>query len=158
MNSSNRGSGRRRGSRRLMGEINVTPFVDVMLVLLVIFMVTAPMMNTGVKVELPETSHGEMDMESEALVIHLDRDEQVFVNQYQLAPEELKRELPVILDISSVREVYLKADKSLSYGFVMYVMSQIREAGIVNIGMVTEPASLSVRDVPNRFRNEEKTQ
>lgn len=149
MNSDN-GSGRG-GSRsnRLMSEINVTPFVDVMLVLLIIFMITAPMMIHGIKVEVPETSHEKMEVEPEALIVSVDKDRQVFINKYQLAPDELGERLPEIIDINTAGEVYLKADTSLPYGFVMFIMAQIREAGIERIGMVTEPGALPANDVVN---------
>ena len=148
----NSGNGERRksfGSSRLMSEINVTPFVDVMLVLLIIFMVTAPMMMHGVKVDAPETSHEKMDVEPEALIVSVDESRQVFINKYQLAPDELKERLPEIIDINAASEVYLKADKSLPYGFVMFIMAQIRDAGIEKIGMVTEPGGLPANDAIN---------
>jgi biopolymer transport protein TolR len=128
------------GKGRLMSDINVTPFVDVMLVLLIIFMVTAPMMTHGVKVETPQTTHQKMDISEKALVISIDASRRVYINEYQLNADEVRQKLPTILDVKSTGEVYLKADKSLPYGLVMDVMSQIRDAGIEKIGMVTEPA------------------
>ncbi|ABL64908.1 ExbD/TolR family protein [Chlorobium phaeobacteroides] len=130
------------GKGKLLSEINVTPFIDVMLVLLIIFMVTAPMMTHGVKVDTPETTHERMDMDPKAIIISIDSSERVFVNNYQLDVSEVRERLPVILDVKQTGEVYLKADKSLSYGLVMNVMAQIREAGIEKIGMVTDPAPL----------------
>ena len=126
---------------RLMSEINVTPFVDVMLVLLVIFMVTAPMMTSGVKVDVPQTSHERMDIDSQALVISVDAARKVTINEFQLDPEDLPAQLPRILESKKAEEVYLKADRSLPYGFVMSVMAFIREAGVEKIGMVTEQAA-----------------
>ncbi|ACD89826.1 protein TolR [Chlorobium limicola DSM 245] len=128
------------GKKGLMSDINVTPFVDVMLVLLIIFMVTAPMMTHGVKVDTPQTTHEKMDIDAKALIISIDGNRKVFINQYQLDADEVRDRLPGILDVRQTREVYLKADKSLPYGLVMDVMAQIREAGIEKIGMVTEPA------------------
>ncbi|NTV60320.1 MAG: biopolymer transporter ExbD [Chlorobiaceae bacterium] len=127
---------------RLMSDINVTPFVDVMLVLLIIFMVTAPMMSHGVKVDTPQTSHERMDVDERAVIISVDASRRVFINKYQLDASEVRERLPTILDVKRTREVYLKADKSLPYGVVMDVMAQIRDAGIEVIGMVTQPASL----------------
>ena len=124
-----------------MGDINVTPFVDVMLVLLIIFMVTAPMMTHGVKVDTPQTTHGPMDVDAKSLMISIDASGQVFINDAQLKASEIREKLPFILDVKQVQEVYIKADKSLPYGVVMHVMAQIRDAGIEKIGMVTEPAS-----------------
>lgn len=136
------------GKKRLMSEINVTPFVDVMLVLLIIFMVTAPMMTHGVKVDTPQTTHEKMDIDAKSIIIAIDANRQVFINQYQLDASEVGERLPTILDVRQTREVYLKADKSLPYGLVMNVMAQIREAGIEKIGMVTEPQP--VRKDPER--------
>lgn len=130
---------------RLMSEINVTPFVDVMLVLLVIFMVTAPMMTSGVKVDVPQTTHERMDIDSRSLVVSVDADRQVTINEFRLASEELATQLPRILESKQADEVYLKADRSLPYGFVMSVMASIREAGVEKIGMVTEPAATQAR-------------
>ena len=126
-----------------MSEINVTPFVDVMLVLLIIFMVTAPMMTHGIKVETPQTTLQKMDVDEKSLVISIDGSRRVFINKYQLNASEVREKLPTILDVKQTTEVYLKADKSLPYGLVMDVMAQIRDAGIEKIGMVTEPAAIS---------------
>ncbi len=136
------------GKKGLMSEINVTTFVDVMLVLIIIFMVTAPMMTHGVKVDTPQTTHEKMDIDAKAIIIAIDANRQVFINQYQLDASEVGERLPTILDVRQTREVYLKADKSLPYGLVMNVMAQIREAGIEKIGMVTEPQP--VRKDPER--------
>ncbi|NTV01876.1 MAG: protein TolR [Chlorobiaceae bacterium] len=130
---------------RLMSEINVTPFVDVMLVLLVIFMVTAPMMTSGVKVEVPQTSHERMDIDSKSLVVSVDASRRVSINDFQLAPEDIASQLPRLLESKQADEVYLKADRSLPYGFVMSVMASIREAGVEKIGMVTEPEAAPVK-------------
>lgn len=131
------------GKGRLMSDINVTPFVDVMLVLLIIFMVTAPMMTHGVKVDTPQTTLQKMDVNEKSLVISIDASRRVFINEYQLNASEVRAKLPTILDVKQTSEVYLKADKSLPYGLVMDVMAQIRDAGIEKIGMVTEPAAIS---------------
>ena len=80
-----------------MSDINVTPFVDVMLVLLIIFMVTAPMMTNGVKVDTPQTTHQQMDIDEKALVISIDASQRVFINQYQLNASEVRQKLPTIL-------------------------------------------------------------
>ncbi len=99
------------GKGRLMSDINVTPFVDVMLVLLIIFMVTAPMMTSGVKVETPQTTHQRMDVDEKALVISIDASQRVFINKYQLNISEVREKLPKILDVKRTGDVYLKADK-----------------------------------------------
>jgi biopolymer transport protein TolR len=125
---------------RLMSEINVTPFVDVMLVLLVIFMVTAPMMTSGMKVDVPQTTHERMEIDSRGLVVSVDASRRVTINDYQLDASQIAGQLPGILESMKADEVYLKADRTLPYGFVMSVMASIREAGVEKIGMVTEPA------------------
>ncbi|NTV66633.1 MAG: protein TolR [Chlorobaculum sp.] len=125
---------------RLMSEINVTPFVDVMLVLLVIFMVTAPMMTSGMKIEVPQTTHERMDIDPKGIVVSVDSSRKVMINDYQLDASELAERLPKILESMKADEVYLKADRTLPYGFVMSVMASIRQAGVEKIGMVTEPA------------------
>jgi biopolymer transport protein TolR len=126
---------------RLMSEINVTPFVDVMLVLLVIFMVTAPMMTSGMKVDVPKTTHERMEIDSKSLVVSVDASRRVMINEYQLDASQIAERLPGILESMKADEVYLKADRTLPYGFVMSVMASIREAGVQKIGMVTEPGS-----------------
>ncbi|MBN1929845.1 MAG: protein TolR [Chlorobiaceae bacterium] len=124
---------------RLMSEINVTPFVDVMLVLLVIFMVTAPMMTSGMKVDVPQTTHERMDIDPKGVVVSVNASGKVMINDYQLEASELAGRLPKILESLKAEEVYLKADRSLPYGVVMSIMASIREAGVEKIGMVTEP-------------------
>ncbi|UWX57019.1 protein TolR [Chlorobaculum sp. MV4-Y] len=125
---------------RLMSEINVTPFVDVMLVLLVIFMVTAPMMTSGMKVDVPQTTHERMDIDPKGLVVSIDASRKIMINDYQLDESQIAERLPKILESMKAEEVYLKADKTLPYGFVMSVMASIRDAGVEKVGMVTEPS------------------
>ena len=134
-------------SKEFMSEINVTPFVDVMLVLLIIFMVTAPMMIQGVNVDLPEATAQPLDSEKEHLVITIDKDHQVHINDYQVSMESLSEKLMKILQGRSDREVYLKADKNIPYGIVVQVMAEIKDAGVEQLGMVTEPAVMKkIRD------------
>jgi biopolymer transport protein TolR len=122
-----------------MSDINVTPFVDVMLVLLVIFMVTAPMMLQGVEVDLPETTSQPLASKKENLIISINNKNQVFINDFQVTLDFLQEKLKKILEGRENREVYLRADKEVSYGFVVRVMSELKEAGVENLGMVTEP-------------------
>jgi biopolymer transport protein TolR len=124
---------------RLMSDINVTPFVDVMLVLLVIFMVTAPMMLQGVEVDLPETTSQPLASKKENLIISINNKNQVFINDFQVTLDFLQEKLKKILEGRENREVYLRADKEISYGFVVRVMSELKGAGVENLGMVTEP-------------------
>jgi biopolymer transport protein TolR len=126
-------------SDRLMSDINVTPFVDVMLVLLVIFMVTAPMMMQGVDVALPEATAKPLDTPKENLVITIDKDQQVYINDFAVEPDYLREKLAKILETRSDREVYFRADKSIPYGLVVKVMAEIKGAGVEKLGMVTVP-------------------
>jgi len=123
-----------------MSDINVTPFVDVMLVLLIIFMVTAPMMIQGLNVDLPEASAKPLDSEKEHLIITIDKDHQVHINEYQVVLDSLSERLIKILQSRGDREVYLKADKNIPYGIVVQVMAEIKGAGVEQLGMITEPA------------------
>ncbi|MBT8407674.1 MAG: protein TolR [Deltaproteobacteria bacterium] len=128
-----------RGSRRLMSEINVTPFVDVMLVLLIIFMVTAPMMMQGVDVNLPRTTTESIASEEERLVISITAKREIYLNEYKISVESLQRKMQTIYQNRPDRSVFLRADQGLPYGFVMEVMAAVRQSGIKRIGMVTEP-------------------
>jgi biopolymer transport protein TolR len=122
-----------------MAEINVTPFVDVMLVLLVIFMVTAPLMQDGVELELPKETITPVDIK-DIPNISLQSNKKVFWNKKELANlVELTQKIGLYLQGNKDGEVYLQADKKLDYGFVMQVMATIKRAGIKNIGMVTDP-------------------
>jgi len=133
-------------NKEFMSEINVTPFVDVMLVLLIIFMVTAPMMVQGLNVDLPEATAKPLESEKEHLILTINKDHQVFINDYEVTVESLGAKLIKILQGRSDREVYLKADKSIPYGIVVQVMAEIKGAGVENLGMITEPAIMEKID------------
>jgi biopolymer transport protein TolR len=126
---------------QLMSDINVTPFVDVMLVLLIIFMVTAPMMMQGVNVSLPQATSKPLPAETDQLIITITKDNQIFINDTQVTLNFLQERLKIIIENRINREVYLKADKRIAYGMVVRVMSEIKEAGVEKLGMVTEPIS-----------------
>jgi biopolymer transport protein TolR len=126
-------------NNRLMSDINVTPFVDVMLVLLIIFMVTAPMMMQGVDVSLPETTSESLSSEEDHIVITIDSNNRIYINDYHVTLDFLKEKLRKIFQGRSDRVVYLRADKGIPYGVVVHVMSEIKGAGIERLGMVTEP-------------------
>jgi biopolymer transport protein TolR len=125
----------------LMSDINVTPFVDVMLVLLIIFMVTAPMMMEGVNVSLPEATTKPLVSEKKPLIVNIDSENRIFINDFKVTVDGLGEKLNKILDGRKDREVYLKADKDISYGMVVRVMSEIKGAGVEKLGMVTIPIS-----------------
>jgi biopolymer transport protein TolR len=124
-------------SDRLMSDINVTPFVDVMLVLLIIFMVTAPMMMQGVDVTLPEATAKPLVAQKENLVITVDEKQQVHINDFTVEMDYLSDKLSKILENREDRDVYLRADTDVPYGAVVKVMAAIKAAGVTKLGMVT---------------------
>lgn len=129
------------GSKGIVSDINVTPLVDVMLVLLIIFMVTAPMMTQGVDVKLPESSAPAIPSDDERLVVTVTEDRKVYINDNVVEPDELESKLAAITqNRADHKGVFLRADEKIPYGYVMEVMGLIRQAGIDQIGMVTEPA------------------
>jgi len=140
-------------SGRLMSDINVTPFVDVMLVLLIIFMVTAPMMMQGVDVSLPEATAEPLESEKEHLIITIDTKNQIFINDFQVTIDFLEEKLTKILEGRSDREVFLKADKDISYGTVVQVMAEIKGAGVEKLGMVTEPETFEKEGEKKRSKS-----
>ncbi len=127
------------GSNRAMSEINVTPMVDVMLVLLIIFMVTAPLIQQGVKVDLPQTKAPPIDAKADRVVLTLTRDEKIFVGKTEIPRAQLRDKLVGNVKLQTDKELYLHADRALSYGFVVDIMAVVKEAGVENLGMVTDP-------------------
>lgn len=119
--------------RQALSEINVTPFVDVMLVLLIIFMVTAPLLQQGIDVNLPQAKGKELTP-TERVVITIKKDGKIYLNKTGASINELKSKLASMSD----RDVFLKADKDVSYGIVIEVMGELREIGIEKLGMITE--------------------
>ena len=124
---------------RYMGEINVVPLVDVMLVLLIIFMVTAPMMVTGLDVKLPETDAGVLKQSQELLVLSITRQGQIFLDEFPVSVQGLGDKIKNIVARKPGTKVYLWADKDVPYGMVVKVLAETRRAGVQNLGMVTEP-------------------
>ncbi len=135
------GQGRHR-QRSLVSDINVTPLVDVMLVLLIIFMVTAPMMTQGLDVELPETTGKALPQKQEPIVIAIDASGAIQVGQVRADIRLLAQELArLAADTGPRRPVLLKADKRVAYGVVAQVMAAVKEAGFDELGMVTRPVT-----------------
>ncbi len=133
------------GNGRLMSDINVTPFVDVMLVLLIIFMVTAPMMTEGVDVELPNAKTGPLPTdENEQLVISIDKEKNVYIDKDIVKLGLLQETLERRIASRKKRPVYLRADKDVPYGFVVRAMSEIKDSGVTNLGIVTEPVDIEM--------------
>ncbi len=123
-----------------LSEINVTPFVDVMLVLLVIFMVTAPLISQQVDVDLPETrSTQSVEVKANDVVLRITKKKEVFIAKSRIRIEEVTPKLREIFREKMKKEVYLQADKSIPYGFVVKIMALIKNAGIDRMGMITEP-------------------
>lgn len=127
------------GRGKPVGEINVTPLVDVMLVLLIIFMVSAPMMTTGIDVELPKTRAPRMDLDEEKLILSIDADQKVFLGETEVPFDSLEQALSTNERMQRDRELYIQADETVPYGFVAKVMALIRRAGIEKLGLVTDP-------------------
>jgi biopolymer transport protein TolR len=122
-----------------MTDINVTPLVDVMLVLLIIFMVTAPLIQSGVKVDLPRASAQQMEHSEEKLVLTITRDRRIFLGNVEISPADLETKLATNARIQKDKELYLHADRSLPYGQVVEIMATARRAGVESLGMITEP-------------------
>jgi biopolymer transport protein TolR len=126
--------------RGMMAQINVTPLVDVMLVLLVIFMVTAPMMQQGVQVNLPKADTKGMSAQEDTVIVTVDRNGRTFINKDEVPGGDLRPKLAEMFATRTKKEVFLKADAGVPYGEVVRAMAEIKGAGIERLGMVTEPA------------------
>ena len=125
--------------KKFMSEINVTPFVDVMLVLLIIFMVTAPMMMQGVEVNLPQTKAQSIKTKEDPLILTVNKKGEIFLEEHAMKLEELGAKIGTIFKYRREKEVILRADKEIPYGFVIQVMAEVKRAGVTKLGMVTEP-------------------
>jgi biopolymer transport protein TolR len=124
-----------------MSEINVTPFVDVMLVLLIIFMVTAPMMLQGVDVDLPETTTQPLRVKQEPLILTVKKDGKFYIGRKEIPVVVLRQKLEAIFEGRDSKEIFLRADEDAPYGLVVKALAAAREAGAKQLGMVTEPES-----------------
>ena len=129
-----------RGGGGSIAQINVTPLVDVMLVLLVIFMVTAPIIQQGVSVDLPKIRAAGLSSQEDPLVVGLTKDGTIYINDNPIALADLRGKLVAIGQASPDRALLLRADRSVPYGDVVGVIAAIKDAGINRLGMVTEPA------------------
>ncbi|GAA0571843.1 protein TolR [Halomonas salifodinae] len=135
----------RGGRRRPMGEINVVPFIDVMLVLLVIFMITAPMLTQGVQVDLPQVSSSpiEESESQEPIVVSVDREGQYYISlgdeETPLGLDELAERVIIVMDRNPGTPVMVRGDRNVSYGQVVTLMSTLQTAGVGNVGLISEP-------------------
>ena len=136
MNVVERGPGRR---RRPLSDINVTQFVDVMLVLLVIFMVTAPLMQQGIPVELPKTQNAGLTTDEEPLIVTVKRDGGIFVQDAPIDLKDLGAKIESVFETRGNDRVYIRADGKVAYETVAKTLAILRKAGAKSIGMVTEP-------------------
>jgi len=127
------------GRKRYVSDINVTPLVDVMLVLLIIFMVTAPMMTQGLNVDLPETTAKSLRQEEKPIVITIDKDGVTSINSITLVRTAMTEELVKQYTINKDQPIFLNADKSVPYGTVVEIMAAIKDVGFDKIGMITKP-------------------
>ncbi len=125
--------------RKPMSEINVTPFVDVMLVLLIIFMITAPLMKTGVEIELPKVNTPNIPENNEPLIISINKNKEVYLSEKKIISNQLTPKLLEIKKANPKVRVFLKADKVVSYELLMEVMKQIIDSNITNVSLMTNP-------------------
>jgi biopolymer transport protein TolR len=133
--------GRRRDyfESKSFAEINVTPLVDVVLVLLIIFMVAAPMLQMGIDVNLPRVKSKSVDVTEEKLVLTVNGAKEIFLNKSKVTLPDLRLKLENIFAAKIDRDLFLRADRNVPYGFVVEVMSEVRKAGVDKLGMITEP-------------------
>jgi len=126
-------------SRTALSEINVTPLVDVMLVLLIMFMVTTPLMQQGIEVDLPKTAASGVEPQEEPFVLTISADRKIKAANQPIAMNSLRTKLSAIFQTRKNKQIYLQADRRVDYGFVAETMAEIRAAGIFNIGLITLP-------------------
>ena len=123
----------------LVSEINVTPLVDVMLVLLIIFMVTAPMMTQGLEVDLPETTAKSLNQKEEPVIVTLDKDGKIMLGKIEVSQAMFRQQLEKAHGKDTEQPIFLKADKEVAYGMVVGIMADIKAAGFDKLGMITQP-------------------
>jgi biopolymer transport protein TolR len=136
------GSSGARSTPSALAEINVTPLVDVMLVLLIVFMISAPLMQQGVQVDLPKANAGALSDVPDQLVLTVSKGHQVAINGAVIRPGSLRDKLQAVADAKPDVQVFIQADQSVPYGFVAQVMAEVKQAKITRVGLVTEPGAL----------------
>ena len=134
-------NGKPRGRYRPLSEINVTPLVDVMLVLLIIFMVTAPLMTSGVPVDLPKTSAQPLNSDSEPLTVSVNAESKIFLQDQEVQLDELVAKLQAIAQNNADRRIFVRGDKGITYGRIMEVMGTITQGGFTKVALLAEQPS-----------------
>src|SRR3989338_7035368 len=127
------------GKNRELSEINVTPLVDVMLVLLVIFMVTAPLIQHGIKVDLPKANTSQMETKEEELMLTIDKNKKIFILEHEYSFDTFTDKIGAIYKAREKKQIFLNADRTLPYEYVIQVMAVLKNAGFDAVGLVTEP-------------------
>jgi biopolymer transport protein TolR len=120
-----------------MADINITNLVDVMLVLLIVFMISAPMMQAGVEIDLPKATESPKDVSS-GIVISIDKGQVIYIDEYKILPDQFEARLKNVRDVRRNRPIYIRADRTVPYGFVIELMAKIKKMGIDNVGLITE--------------------
>lgn len=123
---------------RPMADINITNLVDVMLVLLIVFMISAPMMQAGIDIALPKASESPKDV-SAGIIVSIDKNQTIYIDQYKVTASDFAARLKTIRDVKKFRPIFIRADKGVPYGAVIDLMGKIKKLGIENVGLITEP-------------------
>ncbi|MDR0744707.1 MAG: biopolymer transporter ExbD [Holosporales bacterium] len=135
-------------------NINVAPLVDVMLVLIIIFMITAPMLNGGVQVDLPKTKAASMnETKIQPIVISIDKESKIFIEEAQISLEDLIKKLPSVLENGKSDTIYVRGDKDIQYGKIMEIMGIISASGNCKVSLISEPDNNPLPDVKKNRRN-----
>lgn len=145
-------------NKSYQSEINVTPFVDVVLVLLIIFMITAPMLDQGVEIDLPQTKEVDvLPTETEHLVLTIQKDGKIYLDNYEVELNNLEERINVLVT-EKQRALFIKADTSVPYGVVVDIMGRIKAAGIQHLGIVANPSDITADDLKALHQTDEETQ
>lgn len=128
-----------RSRKALLSEINVTPFVDIMLVLLVMFMVTAPLLNQGIGIDLPEVQAADAQMEKEPFILTVKKDRKIYIGDQLIPMDQLSTKLQAMLKHNRDLAVYIEADKNIPYGFVAETLGEVKAGGVYNLSLITKP-------------------
>ncbi len=124
----------------VLSEINVTPFVDIMLVLLIVFMISAPLMQQGIQVNLPKANAGAIDDVPDQILLVVRKDKRILINEKKIPRGQLRKKLRAIAQAKPSIQVFIQADRKLSYGFIAKVIAEVKQAKIQKVGLVTQPS------------------